>query len=392
MLVPNGWQGSASRPKGSDMQDTGYSSSDRWTPYRPSPESWANTTTGAFLHLRMTGPIPRAPHTALTLSLPNVRVVPPSSTSPSRVVEAQVEISASLRFEQALPGVSRRPHGPTERTSLTPPSKQFQSQKLRIPVRYLPESHSPALPNGSTEPPPRQTREKKQRHQNKNIAIYSSISSDHLVGRKDDSEQKPAPFIVPTRPYLVESPAKSTTGQIDPLDPIPSSIGGVSPYTPRLSAAQINEKHGPLTNHGTSPDITGYVSPDAPSHTPVHLPPASQHTRQKRRGAVVDMESRVRQPRRDDSRFDSLPYGTIQSFGIGSVAALRRSPKIQAGRDFSRAPRDDIWAHGVSSSSAPGSSSVIASSYIPQDPRASRAPQLRPGKDHNFLPTVYHQN
>jgi hypothetical protein len=389
MSIPNGSQGSASPLKELEIPDVGYASGDGQSPFRPTPESWANATTEALAHLRLSGlivQVPEVPHSAPTPSLPTIVVTSPSPVSSSRVMEAH--------SERVAPGVSLYSPSSTKKKALTPPSRQIQSQKSNKPVRYyLPEPDSPISTNGSTNLSSQQAREKKPTHQKVNFAIYSPISrSDHLAEHDGNGDQKPALPRAPTRPYQFESdPGHSTTRQIDPpADPlwyaprsvVPGSISEAPSYTSHLSATHKNERQGSLIGHET-----GYTFPVAPSHRPGPFLSAPQPTPQNhhRYEYVRVMERGVQELRRDDDPSNLPPFGITQSLGRAPAAALNRSQNYQEKRDFLRAPHDDLWAYEMSSSPAPGLPPAIGPSYGTQNTWASHAPLVQP-EDRSSLP------
>lgn len=310
MLVPNGSQGSASQPEELEMQEMWASSRDGRPSFCPSPESWADATTKALAHLRLTGmtpQVPEVPQYTSTSSPLSIGVTSPSPPSLSRVADSQVRISASSHFDQAIPGVSQSAPSSTGQITLTPLSKRFQSQELSKPTRYLPEYYSPTPSNRSTEPP-RQTQEKKQRHQHRYFAIYSNF--DYLTDHEGDGEQKPAQSGVLPRPHQVGGDAgHSTSSQTDPLgdlprcadrSPILDSVGDNFSCTSSLLATRTNERQGSLTSHETALDMMRDVSPGVPSHRP--LPSVPQRIPHKHRGdePVAVTEGTMLKSSRDD--------------------------------------------------------------------------------------------
>jgi len=389
-----------SRPTQPEVLEARVSSGLRRSHFRPSPESWANATTEALALLKATGVIsqvpevpkvPKIPQSVQTLSLPNTGITSPSPEPFSQVPDAHVEISADSHFKRVAPGVSLYSPGPSEQTGLTPLSQQFESQQSSKPVR------TPS--DRSTELPYLRTREKGQTRQKRNVAMPIS-SSDYVARHEEPDDPKPAPPRAPSRSYWAEdSPGRSTSRPIDPLGdppqyaaqspPIPGFIAGVSPYTSHPPAT--HEKHETRTSDETVLNLSSYSFPDTPSHRLVHIPPAPQHSPQDRR-KVVTVEGDVPQPRwdserrRDDYPLNPPPYGTAQFPGRTPInpGALYQSQRHRAERDFPGAPRDDLWADGMSSSPTPVSR---PSPHRSQDPRASPAPWGRPGEHRSFLPS-----
>ena len=292
----NGPRGSVSPLNDLKTLDVGYPFGDGRSPFRPSPKSWANATTEALAHLRLSGLIPQVPevpHSAPVRSIPTIVVTSPSPDSTSRVVEAD--------FERVVSGVSLYSLTSTEKTALVPLSEQSQSHASSKPVRYyLPEPDSPTPSNRSTY---RQTLERKQAHQNITFAIHPPLSrSDHSAEHEGNGDQKPAPSRVPAQPYRVEGdPGHSKTRQIVPLgdlvryvprSPIPGSIRDAPPRASHLSATQTNERQGWLIGYES-----GYIFPDPPPHRPALLCPVPQSTPPNRRRGmrVTFMEGDVQQ-------------------------------------------------------------------------------------------------
>jgi hypothetical protein len=398
-----------------DMLQVKDSSGPRRSPFRPSPESWANATAEALAHLEATGVIPQVPeipHFARTPPPLNTTngVTSSPSVSSRDAAEADVDISASSPFKQVAPGVSLYSPGTTPRTSFIPPAKRSQSSKS---VKHnLPEPLSPAASDRSTELPYRRTREKRRTNQNRNVVVYSpTASSEYLAEHEDDDRQKPPPSKVPSQPYRDESDGEhSTTGQVDPRGDLPrytarsSSTSGsitLAPTRPlRLSAARARERRGSRTSDDTVLDIARYDFPDAPPHQLVRPPSASQNIPQNRRreDPVAVMEGGAQQPRReyerhrDDYSLSPPPYGSTQSPGrapiIDSGAYYRyRVPRYRVEREFPSAPRDDPTAYRMSSSLPPRSASALGLPYRAQSPRASSATRVRPGEDRSVRPS-----
>ena len=292
MPVPNGTQESASRPKELGVQEMW----DLWWPsFRPIPKSRADATAKAHVHLRMAGltpEVPEVPHSASTSSRPRIGAPSRAPTSSNRVVETQVRILASSHVERAIPRVPKFAPGSTEQSGLTPLSNRFQSQASSKPAaRYLPEFYSPTPSNRSTGPP-RQTREKKQRHHNGYMAIYSPISSfDH---HESGSKQKLPPSRVLNRPHQVGSvhyPGRQTNPlpHADQL-PIPGSTGDSSSSTSPHFPTRTNKRRVPLTSREKPLDMTHRGSPDVPEDARPPSPcfaPVPRRIPQRRRRVTV---------------------------------------------------------------------------------------------------------
>lgn len=266
--VPNGTQESASRPKELEVQEMWYL---WWPSFRPIPKSRAGATAKAHVHLRTSGLtpyVPEVPHSASTSSGPSIRAPSRAPASSNRAVETQVRNSASSHVEQAIPRVPKFAPGSTEQFGLTPLSNRFQSQASSRPAaRYLPEFYSPTPSNRSTGPP-RQTREKKQRHHSGYMAIYSPISS--FDQHENGSKQKVPPSRVLNRPHQVGSGASHyPSRQTNPLPhadqlPIPDFIGDSSSSTSPLFSTRTNKRRVSLISHEKPLDMTHRGSPDVP--------------------------------------------------------------------------------------------------------------------------------
>jgi hypothetical protein len=401
--IPKGSPRNFSRPTQPEVLEARDPSGPWRSPFRPSPESWAYATTEALAHLKATGVIsqvPEVPQYAQKSSIPNTGITSSSSDPSSRAAEVHIEISADSHFKQVAPGVSLYSPSSSEQTGTTPVSQHFQSQQSNKLVR-MPSDRS-------TELPYRRIREKEQANQKRNVTIYSSIlSSDYLAEHEEEGdEQKSAPSEPPSRTYRDEcSPGYPTSRHIDPLGdppryaarspPIPGSIADASPHIPHLSAIKTHEKQESLTSDETILNLACYSFPDTPSHRHIHIPPAPQHSLQKRHREepVAFVEGGVQQSRwdcerrRDDYPLHPPPYGTTQSPGRAPInpGTLYRMRRYQAERDFPGALRDDPWTDGMSSSPARVSSPSVDTPYGPQDSRASPAPLGRPGTHRSFL-------
>jgi hypothetical protein len=394
--IPNSSKRNFSRPTRLGVLEARDPSGPRQSPFRPSPESWANATTEALAHLKATGVIsqvPEVPKSAHALS----GTTYPSPDPPRSGTENIFEISSNSHFKRVAPGVSLYSPSPSEQTGLISPSQQFQVQQSSKLVR------SPS--DRSTELPYRRTRENKQTHQSRNAAVYSPIpSSDYLPKHEEEDEQKPQSR-APSRSYRDEgSPCHPTSGHIDPLDdppryaaqspPTPDSIADSPPHTHHHSATKTHEKQGSLTSDETILNLACYSFPAVPfptSHRLLHILPALQHSPQNRHmeELVASVEREIQQSRwdcersRDDYPLNPPPYGTTQSPGREPInpGALYRSQRYQAERGFPSTQRDDPLADRMSSSPAPASS---PSPYRSQDPRASPAPRGRLGEHRTF--------
>ena len=395
--TPNSSRRNFSRPMRPEVLEA------RRSPFRPSPESWADATTEALAHLKATGVIsevPEVPQYAQARSSPSIGTISPSPVPPSRGAENVLEISANSHFKRVAPGVSLYSPSPSEQADLISPSQQFQVQQPSKLVR------TPS--DRSTELPYRRTREMKQTHQRRDVTVYSPTLSPDYLARNEDDEQRPAQPRAPSQPYRDEgSPCHSTSGHADPLDdlpryaaqspPIPGSIADSSPHTPHLSASQTHEKQGSLTSDETILNLACYAFPVVPTHRLVQMLPALQHSPQHRRmkELVASIEVDVQQSkwdcerRRDDYPLNPPPYGTTHSPGREPIntGALYRGQRHQAERGFPGTLRDDPSADEISSSPVSASSPSMGTTYRPQDPRASPAPRRRLEEHRTFSPS-----
>ena len=392
--IPTWSQRNFSRPTQSEVPEAKNSSSPQRSPFRPSPESWANATTEALAHLKATGVIsqvPEVPKYAQTLSPSNIGVTSPSPNG-NRATENDIRISAKSRFKRVAPGVSLYSPSPSEQNGLIPPSQQIQSQQ---------SSKLVSIPSDeSTEIPYRRTREKRQTYLGKHVANYSPIlSPDYSAKYEESDEQKPAQPRASSRSYWAEgSPCHSLSGHTDDppryaaqSPPIPGSIAHSRPHTSHLSATQTHEKQGSLTSDETDLDLACYAFPLVPSPRLVHRLLAPQHSPQDRRredlvssvGGDVQQSGWGCERRRDNYPVNPPPYRTAQSPGREPIdqGALYRSQRHRTERAFPGPLRDDR----TSSSPAPVSSLPIVAPYRSQDSRASPAPQGRLGEHRSFL-------
>ena len=308
--IPNWPQRNFSRPTKSELLETKIPSAPRRSPFRPSPESWANATTEALAHLKATGVIsqvPEVPQYAQTLPSPNKAITSPSPNA-SRATENDVEISDNSHFKRVAPGVSLYSPSSSEQTGRIPPSQQIQAQQSSKRVG------TPS--DGSTELPYRRTREKRQTYMERNVTVHSPIlSPDYSAKNEEGGEQKPAQPRAPSRSYWTEgSPCNSTSGHTDPLDDppryaaqspsIPGPRADSSPHTLHPSATQTHEKQGSVTSDETTLNLACYSFPLVPSPRPVHMLPALRHSPQDRRREelVASVEKEVQQSRWDCER------------------------------------------------------------------------------------------
>ena len=404
--IPNSSRRNFSRPMRPEVVEA------RRSPFRPSPESWANATTEALAHLEATGVIsdvpdvpeipevPKVPKSAQARSFPIIGTISSSPVPPNRGAENVLEISANSHFKRVAPGVSLYSPSPSEQAGLIPPSQQFQVEQPSKQVR------TPS--DGSTELPYRRTREKKQTHQRRNVTLYSPTLSPDYLARNEDDEQKPAQPRAPSQPYRAEdTPCHSINGHADPLDdlpryaaqspPIPGSTADPSPHTLHLSASKTHEKQGSLASDDTILNLACYAFPMVPTPRLVQMLPALQYSPQNRRmkELVASIEADIQQSRwdcerrRDDYPLNPPPYGTTHSPGREpiNIGALYRSQRHQAERGFPGTPSDDPSADEMPSSPAPASSPSTGTTYSPQDPRASLAPWRRLGEHRTFSPS-----